>query len=118
MLGIRATNKLIVIVASLALAGAAAWHYRSVLADRAVLRMDNQVLKSQLLEAAADLDAERRAVASVRLQRDSAQAALNLLRSGRDGDEDAQQWAAQSLPPGELARLCEAMPWLSGCQDE
>lgn len=107
--------KIIIGAALLALVFGAAWHYRSVIADRAELLSKNVALALQVDALEVALHDERAAVERVTRQRQSAQAALDALRAGRAGDEESVRWGAQAVPQGERGRLCAAMPWLAGC---
>jgi hypothetical protein len=99
----------------LALVFGLAYHYRSVIAQRAELITQNVQLSLQVSTLEVALADERAAVEVVTRQRQAAREALEDLRRGRAGDPEAQEWGAQPIPPGEQARLCAAMPWLEGC---
>lgn len=102
--------------------GAFAVHYRLLVGERDELRITKVELEGQLAAQKARADrykaaeqAANVAAATAIAQRAEAQAALDRLRAGRTNDPEAQTWAAQPVPQGERARLCEALPTLKGC---
>jgi len=69
--------------------------------EKAQLEADVTALEDALI---VEANAARDAI----IAQQAMQAALDALRSGRESDPEAQEWAAEIIPPGEIARLCEA----------
>lgn len=63
-----------------------------------------------------DIRREREAAATAAAERNEARRALDTFRAGREDDPEAVEWAAQPIPPGEMARLCIALPEMEGCE--
>ena len=97
-------------------------HYRLVIGERNDLRTEKIALEFDLAKAATNIEKYKEnariaaeATALVTAERDAHRASLDLLRAGREDDPEALEWAAQPLPAGELIRLCEALPEMTGC---
>ncbi len=76
--------------------------------------LEKAATNMRLMEADARVAAE--ATATVMAERNAARHALDDLRRGRENDPEAQAWAAEPIPLTELARLCEALPNMDGCE--
>ena len=72
------------------------------------------VQRESVLREDARLAAE--ATATLTAERNADRAALDKLRTGRADDEESVVWGAQAIPVGEVARLCEALPEMVGCE--
>ena len=114
--------KLIAGIAILTLLAAVGAHYRHVVNERDQLEVEKTAYKAALDKAAASLatltEDARLAVAATAAaiaQRDANRAALSRLQAARSEDPEAVAWAAQPIPAGEAARLCEALPEMDGC---
>ena len=97
-------------------------HYRLVIGERNELRVEKIALEFDLAKAATNIEKYKEnarvaaeATAIVAAERDAHRASLDLLREGREDDPEALEWAAQPLPAGELIRLCETLPEMTGC---
>ena len=97
-------------------------HYRLVIGERNDLRQEKIVLELDLAKAAVNAAKYKEnarvaaeATAIVAAERDAHRASLDLLREGREDDPEAMEWASQPLPAGELIRLCEILPEMTGC---
>ncbi len=72
------------------------------------------VVRESVLREDARIAAE--ATATLYAERNVDRAALDKLRTGRADDEESVVWGAQAIPVGEVARLCEALPEMVGCE--
>ena len=72
------------------------------------------VVLESILREDARIAAE--ATATLTAERNADRAALDKLRTGRADDEESVVWGAQQIPVGEVARLCEALPEMVGCE--
>ena len=98
-------------------------HYKLLVGERDKLRVAQdayEVAIERFREREASLQTalenERQASILVAAERDEARRAVDVFRAGREGDAEAVEWASQSLPIGELVRLCAALPEMEGCQ--
>lgn len=98
-------------------------HYKLLVGERDKLRVveagyQAAVAAFELREAAMQEDIRLAAEATAQLSadRDAQRTALDLLRTGREGDEEAQAWGSQQLPVGEITRLCATLPGMVGCE--
>ena len=123
LLSLLRSPKVLGITAVVLVLGALGVHHKLVLSERDRLRDENAALgfdletaraNQQVLEDALDLEREAAAVATA--ERDEARRAIDKFRAGRRDDPEAQEWASQPLPLGELERLCVALPEMDGCQ--
>ena len=115
--------KLVAIIAvSLALA-AFGVHYKLIVGERDKLRIAEAgyqqavaafVLREAVLREDARLAAE--ATQTLATDRNTNILALSELNAGRQIDQEARSWGTQGLPIGEITRLCEALPEISGCE--
>tara|TARA_R100001143_G_C3360997_1_gene135671 strand:- start:5868 stop:6254 length:387 start_codon:yes stop_codon:yes gene_type:complete len=97
-------------------------HYRIVLGKNEALEAREVEYKKavaafELREEQLAEDARIASEATIEAiaQREAYRAALDTLRQGRENDPEAVEWASQALPEGEIARLCAALPRMSGC---
>ena len=118
---LRNPKTVVTIVLGIVLMSFAA-HYKLILAKNAELKIEREAYQkaaeafirreAQLTEdARVAAEATKTAIA----ERETARAALDTLRRGREDDPESAQWGAQPIPAGELARLCAALPELKGC---
>ena len=111
-----------IILAGLAIL-AFGFHYKMLVGERDKLRVAEAGYKAAtaafiqrelVLREDARLAAE--ATATLAAERNADRAALDKLRVGRADDEESVVWGAQAIPVGEVARLCEALPEMVGCE--
>ena len=98
-------------------------HYKLLVGERDKLRVAEEGYKVAVAafidrEAALqeDLRLEREAAQVAVTERDNAREAVKLFRNSRV-DAESIEWAAQSVPVGEMERLCAALPEMTGCQN-
>lgn len=115
--------KTVLIIATTVALFAFAVHYNLLVGERDKLRVAEAGYKlavTAFVEREAvmreDIRLAAEATAIVTAERNSQISALNTLRAGRQIDQDARVWGEQALPIGEIARLCEALPEMVGCQ--
>ena len=111
---------IIAIVAVMALLAFGA-HYKLLVGERDKLRVAEEGYKAAvsvfvLREATLqeDLRLERESTRVAIDERDAAHQAVLDFRNARN-DAESVEWASQSIPTGELQRLCVALPELVGC---
>ena len=114
--------KLFAGIAILGVISAIGMHYRHVVNERDKLEVQKVAFQQALEKAAASLatlqeDARnaQKATQDALAERDANRAALTKLQAARKEDPEAVAWAAQPIPLGEVARLCEALPEMDGC---
>jgi len=107
--------KAIIAVVVLLIGGGSVLWFKSVINERNQLRADVIVYERNEQRLKDSLESERLAAASAVIDRAKAQQALDQLREGREADVESQEWAAKSLPAGEMLRLCAALPGMEGC---
>ena len=92
-------------------------HYKMLRGERNELRAENKELAADNRQLESDLALEKQAIIDARAERAATQKALDKLRKDRANDPEAQEWATEQLPPGEILRLCEALPEMEGCKN-
>ncbi len=107
--------KAIIAVVVLLIGGGGVLWFKSVLNERNQLRADVIVFERNEQRLKDSLESERLAATQAVTDRADAQRALDNLRESREGDIESQEWAATSLPAGEMLRLCAALPGMEGC---
>lgn len=110
-------TKLIIGAVMVALGGGFVWHYKSVIAERDLLRADVITYKANEAKLQKAIEDERTATQQAVSDRANMKRRLDKLREGRENDLEAQEWAATPLPAGERQRLCEALPTAGGCSE-
>lgn len=115
--------KLLLLAICAVAVGVLAIHYKMIVNERdklevAVAGYERAVDAFRDREASlrGAIENERRAAAAAAAARDEARRTLDIFREGRKRDPEAQEWAEQSLPVGEVERLCQALPEMDGCQ--
>lgn len=108
--------KAIIAVVILLIGGGGVLWFKSVLNERTQLRADVIVFERNETRLKESLESERLAATQAVSDRADAQRALDTLRESREGDIESQEWAARSLPAGEIFRLCAALPGMKGCE--
>lgn len=114
MLASLKAKALIAVVVLLIGGGGVLW-FKSVLNERNQLRADVIVFERNEKRLKDSLESERLAASTAVIDRAKTQQALDNLRESREGDIESQEWAATSLPAGEILRLCAALPGMEGC---
>jgi len=107
--------KAIIAVVILLIGGGGVLWFKSVLNERNQLRADVIVYKASQQRLRDSLESERLAASTAVIDRAKIQQALDNLREGREGDVESQEWAATSLPAGEVFRICASIPGMKGC---
>jgi len=107
--------KAIIAVVVLLIGGGSVLWFKSVLNERNQLRADVIVFERNETRLKESLQSERLAATQAVSDRADAQRALDTLREGREGDVESQEWAATSLPAGEVFRICASIPGMKGC---
>ena len=113
--------KTVLIIAATVAILAFSVHYKLLVGERDKLRVAEAGYKTAVSNFIAreaslqeDLRLEREAAQVAVTERDNAREAVKLFRSSRV-DAESIEWAAQSVPVGEMERLCAALPELEGC---
>jgi len=107
--------KAILAVVIMCIGGGSVLWFKSVLNERNQLRADVIVFERNEQRLKESLQSERLAATQAVSDRADAQRALDTLREGRENDVESQVWAAESIPAGEMLRLCAALPGMKGC---
>ncbi len=109
------------ILASLVLVGFGV-HYKMLVGERDKLKVatagyEAAVVQFEAREASlqADLAIAQFAASQALPDRREARERLETFRRSRKSDAEAQAWAEQLLPIGEIQRLCTALPDMAGC---
>lgn len=119
----RANPKMVMLIVIGIAIAAFGIHYKMLVGERDKLRVAEQAYEAavtafELREATLQEDIRLAAAATAQLSadRDADRRALDTLRAGREADIEAQEWAIQQLPVGEIVRLCAALPEMVGCE--
>lgn len=114
--------KTILVIVMIAAIGIFLAHYKMIIGERNKLEIANTayaaaVERFEAREATlqADLILAQNAASQALQDRRAAYERLEAFRRGREADDEAQVWAAQPLPAGEITRLCAALPRMAGC---
>lgn len=98
-------------------------HYKLLVGERNKLRIAEAgyqaavaAFEQREVTLQQDIRLAAEATAELVADRDAQRTALDLLRAGREGDEEAQAWGSQQLPVGEITRLCVTLPGMVGCE--
>lgn len=108
--------KALIALVVLVIGGGGVLWFKAVINERNQLRADVAVFKMNETRLKDSLKSERVAASEAVIDRAKTQRALDQLREGREGDIESQEWAATSLPAGEMIRLCAALPGMKGCE--
>ncbi len=120
---IRNPKTILFIVIGIAIAGFGV-HYKLLVGERDKLRVaqvgyelavDNFRAREATLQE--DLRLERKAAEIAVTERAEARRALDIFLAGREDDPESMEWAKQTIPIGELERLCQALPEMEGCEN-
>lgn len=90
-----------------------AWHYRSVISDRANLRLEIVQYQQNQRILESTLERERRAALEAQRETAEARAAVEEARRQRAADPESQDWGTTPIPPSAKERICAA---LGSCQ--
>ncbi len=98
-------------------------HYRMLTGERDKLRVaqvgyelavENFRAREAILKEDLRISDEAAAIAVA--ERTEARRTLDVFMAGREDDPESMEWAQQTIPIGELERLCQALPEMEGCQ--
>lgn len=99
-------------------------HYKMIVGERDKLRVAQvgyglaiDAFRAREATLQEDLRISDEAAVIAVAERTEARRTLNTFLAGRENDPESMQWAQQSIPIGELERLCQALPEMEGCQN-
>lgn len=101
---------ILLLVASIA---GTAWHYRSVISERANLRLEIVQYQQNQRQLQAALQQERAAALEAQRETAAAREAVEEARRQRAADPESQEWGSTPIPPSAKSRICAA---LGSCQ--